>query len=615
MDESKARLRSPPKLMAIEEGNAHPDRGGTANASRRLGAQGLLLGLLLLTATALSCKPRWMLESDGGKYYAWLRSAAFDHDWDFSNERMSVSGGVERTATGRAVNKWSIGPALLWLPFFAPVYVMDRCGVLKLRPAGGITPLRVRALPGYAVPYMTTLSVGTAFYGAACVLLIVSLAKQFHGRDAAWLAGLALLTATPLPYWTYVRPSCSHALSAFAVALLLTTTHWSRQMPFIRRAALLGAVTGLAALVRWQDAVFALAPLGMLLAQWRAGDRAGNTEGPWLNAKAQRRKGAEKGEEKAGNGESARAKDERQASSRGGPGLNAEAQRAKGAEKGEVRTENGGWRLPTAMLAFGAFSGAALIVFFPQMLGWHSVYGSWLVVPQGREFFDFAPARLVWSLFSPHSGQLVWHPILIVGCVGLVLLVRRQDDLGRLMRWALVAAALAVVVDGGLINEDEWFLGGRFGRRRLTCLSPLFALGLAAFFHGFWSRRAGVVMSAGVLLAAANNGALFLGTELQGKPSGLAGALGACKWQTSGIPDQIAKKLLTVPGLTWAKPIAEDCPVAFCTVGAMLAGAALLTFTLAFAGRLERRPSSSVSLGNADHGSLSRCAGEERDDL
>jgi len=389
-------------------------------------------------------------------------------------------------------------------------------------------------------------------------------------------------------------------------------------MPFIRRAALLGAVTGLAALVRWQDAVFALAPLGMLLAQWRAGGTS-NTEYPTASAEARRDKGAEKG----GLADfGLRISDCRLGRATvNGEGLNAKAQRRKGAEKPSHQSPVTTHQSPRttghghAVLGLGVFVGAALLVFFPQMLGWHSVYGSWVAVPQGREFFDFAPRRIPWSLFSLHSGLLVWHPILIVGCVGLVLLVRRQDDLGRLMRWALVAAALAVVVDGGLINEDEWFLGGLFGRRRLTCLSPLFALGLAAFFHGFWSRRAGVVMSAGVLLAAANNGALFLGPELQGKPSGLAGAFGACKWQTTGIPDQIAKKLLTVPGLTWAKPIAEDCPVAFCTVGAMLAGAALLTFTLAFAGRLERRPSSSVSLGNADHGSLSRCAGEERDDL
>jgi hypothetical protein len=481
---------------------------------------------------------------DGCWYYAWLRSAAFDRDWDFSNERPDIAA----HGSSRVGNKWSMGPAVLWAPFFATAYAVDHAlpGLVRSIPRDylgqGTGEYARTDIPGYSFPYRLAICVGTAFYGLLSALLVVALCRPHFGEGASWLAGLALLTATPLPFWMYKHPSWSHALSAFAVALVLAVSHWSRGMSLARRAGLLGALTGLAALVRWQDAVFGLVPVGTLLQQWR-GDRTSNTVGPWLNAKAQRREGAEKGEEKAGNGESARAKDERQASSRGGPGLNAEAQRGKGAEKGEVRTENGGWRLPTAMLAFGAFSGAALIVFFPQMIGWHSVYGSWLVVPQGREFFDFAPRRLPWSLFSLHSGMLLWHPILLAGLVGLVLLGRRRDELGRLTRWALAAATLAVVVDGAFINEPEWYAGGLFGRRRLTCLLPLFGLGMAACFRRLWGRRSRAVLTGLVLLLGAFNWVLFLNTGHSGVPTNLVEVVRNADWSLGAIGRQT--KLLT----------------------------------------------------------------------
>ena len=485
---------------------------------------------------------------DGCWYYAWLRSAVFDHDWDFANERPDIAA----QGSSRVGNKWSMGPAVLWAPFFAAAYAVDHAlpGLVRSIPRDylgqGKGEYARTDIPGYSFPYRLSICVGTAFYGLLSALLVVALCRLYFGEGASWLAGLALLIATPLPFWMYKHPSWSHALSAFAVALLLATTHWSRRVPFIWRAALLGAVTGLAALVRWQDAVFALAPLGMLLAQWRAGGTS-NTEYPTASAEARRGKGAEKG----GLADfGLRISDCRLGRATvNGEGLNAKAQRRKGAEKPSHQSPVTTHQSPRttghghAVLGLGVFVGAALLVFFPQMLGWHSVYGSWVAVPQGREFFDFAPRRIPWSLFSLHSGMLLWHPILIAGLVGLVPLARRRDELGRLTRWALVAAALAVVLDGAFINKPEWYAGGLFGRRRLTCLLPLFGLGMAACFHRLWGRRSRWVLTGLVVVFGAFNWVLFLNTGHSGVPTSLVAIVRNADWSLGAIGRQT--KLLT----------------------------------------------------------------------
>ena len=195
----------------------------------------VMVGGAFVACSLTLCQPRWIMGPDGCWYYAWLRSAVFDHDWDFANERPDIAA----QGSSRVGNKWSMGPAVLWAPFFAAAYAVDHAlpGLVRSIPRDylgqGKGEYARTDIPGYSFPYRLSVCVGTAFYGLLSALLVVALCRLYFGEGASWLAGLALLIATPLPFWMYKHPSWSHALSAFAVALLLATTHWSRRVPFI----------------------------------------------------------------------------------------------------------------------------------------------------------------------------------------------------------------------------------------------------------------------------------------------------------------------------------------------------------------------------------------------
>src|SRR4029450_11633722 len=92
--------------------------------------------------------------ADSVSYYAYLRSAVFDRDLDFGNE-WAHWGYPEpaRTPTGLHRNVQSVGPALLWAPFFMAAHVYVELG----RALGW-----VRYAPdGYTLPYRRSGALGT----------------------------------------------------------------------------------------------------------------------------------------------------------------------------------------------------------------------------------------------------------------------------------------------------------------------------------------------------------------------------------------------------------------------------------------------------------------------
>ena len=88
----------------------------------RGGLLALLLGGPALAIQLLSPVPR--LDADAVEYYSHLRSLYFDRDVDFANE-FAHFGILTRwdkslpTVTGHRRTVFSVGPALLWMPFYA----------------------------------------------------------------------------------------------------------------------------------------------------------------------------------------------------------------------------------------------------------------------------------------------------------------------------------------------------------------------------------------------------------------------------------------------------------------------------------------------------------------
>src|SRR3954465_5599314 len=76
------------------------------------------------TATRYSTGgPEVRIGVDGRYYWAYLTSLALDHDLDLENQYADPESGnyyeYSRTPPGRLANPFSLGPALLWMPFFA----------------------------------------------------------------------------------------------------------------------------------------------------------------------------------------------------------------------------------------------------------------------------------------------------------------------------------------------------------------------------------------------------------------------------------------------------------------------------------------------------------------
>src|SRR6476659_3946780 len=132
------------------------------------------------------------------------------------------------------------------------------------------------------------------------------------------------------------------------------------------------------------------------------------------------------------------------------------------------------------------------IVFFPQTLVWHSVYGQWLTVPQGGSFMQWTSPHPFAVLFDKH-GLLSWTPLILVALVGLVRFARTH------VRVALPIAA--IVLSAWYVNSAvaDWWAGEAFGARRFLSLYPLLVLGLAVWVDG--SRHSWRVVLVALLVA------------------------------------------------------------------------------------------------------------------
>ncbi len=130
--------------------------------SREERFEAYLLALLPLVLAALYLQPQ-RVASDGIFYYSPLHSLVVDGDLDFANEYRVLgapAGYFQRTETGRLPNNFSIGPALLWLPWFVLAHTFPRVSPSSRRSwcrlAGGTTPAC-----GHRGLYSGLLSLGT----------------------------------------------------------------------------------------------------------------------------------------------------------------------------------------------------------------------------------------------------------------------------------------------------------------------------------------------------------------------------------------------------------------------------------------------------------------------
>lgn len=236
---------------------------------------GLLFAIAYLVALSLFPHGR-IVDGDSIQYYAYLRSLAIDRDVEFTNEYEALYTGVdpaanvwltEKTPAGRPPNMMSIGPAVLWSPAFAATYAL----LLLLRPFGLAVPL-----DGFAAPFPLSAGAAGVVYAALGAYVCYRACLLLFPRPAALWGTLVAWLASPALYYSVVSPTYSHAPSLFACALFCYVWLRTQGDERVRRSVWLGLLAGLAALVRWQDAIVLVLPgfeLLHLLATRRVGFR------------------------------------------------------------------------------------------------------------------------------------------------------------------------------------------------------------------------------------------------------------------------------------------------------------------------------------------------------
>ncbi len=215
--------------------------------------ESVLFAIFPIVLAAMYVQPQ-RVASDGVFYFAPLHSLVVDFDLDFENEYRILGAGpgyFQRTPTGRLPNHYSVGPALLWLPAYLAAHALGLLGLY--RPTG------------FGYPYFTAIATATAVGGFAGVVFVFRLLRRHFEESAALPATLLVWLATFHVWYMVFEPSMSHAFAMATVAGLLLVAE--REVHGARGFFVGGAVSGLVALVRWQNVVFVPAALALVLSR------------------------------------------------------------------------------------------------------------------------------------------------------------------------------------------------------------------------------------------------------------------------------------------------------------------------------------------------------------
>jgi hypothetical protein len=242
---------------------------------RRRGVTIAALGLAFALAFGASlvwlAKPGGRLVfGDALHHYVQLRSLVFDRDVKFTNEYLRMYGltpetvdsetrwVVDTNATGHIRNLMPVGPALAWAPAFllttGAVWTADRLGASYPLDGYGRVFQASAAFSGIAA---AALGAWFAFLGASAL---------FSVRSAIW-ATLLMWLSTSAVYYSVVSPTYSHAVSMCGVGAFWCVWIRTQDRQTLGRYALVGALAGVAALMRWQDVVLLVVPA--IDAGWR----------------------------------------------------------------------------------------------------------------------------------------------------------------------------------------------------------------------------------------------------------------------------------------------------------------------------------------------------------
>jgi hypothetical protein len=231
---------------------------------------GLMLAAYVASAIVMPKADGRIIIGDATHHFVQLRSVVYDRDVDFANDYALIYGLDLQSAEGRAWvgerlsptgivrNFMPFGPAVAW----APLYIALSAALAGLASVGlGSAPVGTERILQLA-PGITGIVLATA-----AALMAYRLAQRFADRRSALWAVIGVWVGAHAIYYSLVSPAYSHAASMFFATAFFA--HWigARSRWGTRDAAISGALAGLAALMRWQDAIFLIVPVWESLRQ------------------------------------------------------------------------------------------------------------------------------------------------------------------------------------------------------------------------------------------------------------------------------------------------------------------------------------------------------------
>lgn len=220
------------------------------------------LALLLLAALAVQFADSHGVTTDGVIYVSQMRSAIFDRDLDLASEFARLG------QPPRPSQIVPIGPTLLWLPAYLLLAATDALG----RTMGMWSAPVDSADLGLTLAYIRAISVTSFLVSAAGLVVLHFHLRRAYGRGISLAATTLLLGATPLVWYMVYEPTMTHAASFGIVALFVVSADRDVRLDIPwRQGLMLGALLGLAFVIRPQEAIFAILPACLLLGERASG--------------------------------------------------------------------------------------------------------------------------------------------------------------------------------------------------------------------------------------------------------------------------------------------------------------------------------------------------------
>ena len=203
-----------------------------------------------------------VIRSDGVGYYMYLPQIILRHDPAFRTigretpQRRADLRVRRDPVTGRYVELYQVGEAVLLLPFFAGAHV---AAVVTGAPRTGVSP-----------PYQAGVAAaGLVFLVVGVVFLSRLLASLFSRRTVGFTL-VAVVFGTILFHYGTFENSFSHIYSFAVYSIVLVAVRWWTRSPSAGSSAVVGALCGLFVLIRLTNVILLLAALAFVLYELRA---------------------------------------------------------------------------------------------------------------------------------------------------------------------------------------------------------------------------------------------------------------------------------------------------------------------------------------------------------